>query len=239
MTPRPHARMRRAAAAPLIVAVGLVALAGCDPRPLFYFLQPWEPTVAAPYKGSLKGKRVVVLTHAAAGTQNDFLALDRDLAREFGNILREKVKKIDLVSQKKVWDWVDGHPNWTDPAEAAEAFEADLVIFLEIEAFQVQDPHSPGLLEGTAKTHIQAVSLDYPKNSKGKPITDQEKESKVVYDDYCDTTFPIRGPIPAESGTSRNAFKNKFLQVVAAEVSWHFVEHAPEDAIQDARVGTR
>jgi hypothetical protein len=239
MTPRPHARMRRAAAASLFLALGLFALAGCDPRPLFYFLQPWEPMIPPPFKGTLKEKRVVVLTHAAAGTQNDFLALDRDLAREFGNILRTNVKKIDLVNQDKVWDWVEGHPNWTDPADAAKAFEADIVIFLEIEMFQVQDPHSPGLLEGTAKTHIQVVEYDHPKNSKGKPIVDQPKESKVVYDDYRDTTFPVRGPIPVESGVSRGAFKTKFLQVVAAELSWHLIEHSPEDDIQDGRVSNR
>jgi hypothetical protein len=238
MTPRPLARMRRAAAS-LLLAFGLMALAGCDPRPLFYFLQPFEPTIKPPYKGSLKEKRVVVLTHAVAGTQNDFLALDRDLAREFGSILRTNVKKIDLVNQDKVWDWVQGHPNWTDPAEVGKAFEADFVIFLEIESFQVQDPHSPGLLEGSAKTHIQAVEIDHPKNSKGKPILDQPKEAKVVYDDYRDTTFPIRGPIPVESGVSRGAFKTRFLQVVATEISWHFIEHSPEDDLQDGRINNR
>jgi len=229
--------MRRAVAASLFVAAGLMAVAGCDPRPMMYFLQPWEPTIPAPGP-SLKDKKIVVLTHAVAGTQNDFLTLDHDLAREVGNIFREKVKKMELVNQDKVWKWVEGHPNWTDPAEVAEAFEADVVVFLEVESFQIQDPHSPGLLEGTAKTHIQAVTLDYPKNSKGKPIKDQPKESKVAYDDYRDTTFPIRGPIPVESGVSKGAFKTKFLQIVAAEISWHFVEHSPEDDIQDGRVGT-
>jgi hypothetical protein len=238
MTPRPHARMRRAVAASLFLATGLLALAGCDPRQALYFLQPWEPTIPAPGP-SLKGKKVVVLTHAVAGTQNDFLSLDRDLAREVGTLLRTKVKKIDLVNQDKVWKWVEGHPNWTDPSEVAEAFEADMVIFLEVESFQVQDPHSPGLLEGSAKTHIQLVSLDYPKNSKGKSITDQPKEPKVIYDDYRDTTFPVRGPIPIETGVSRGAFKTKFLQVVAAEISWHFVEHSPEDDIQDGRIGNK
>jgi hypothetical protein len=231
--------MRRTAAAALCLAAGLVLVAGCDPRPFFYFLQPWEPMIEPPFKGSLEKKRVVVLTHAATGTQSDFLSLDRDLAREFGRIVREKVKKIDLVNQDKVWDWVEGHPNWTDPAEAARAFEADLVIFLEVESFQIQDPHSPGLLEGTARTHMQAVELDYPKNSKGKPIYDQPKESKVVYDDYRDTLFPVRGPIQEGSSISRGAFKTKFLQVLATEISWHFVEHSPEEDIQDARVNNR
>lgn len=239
MTPRPLARMRRAVAASLLLATGLIALAGCDPRPLFYFLQPFEPTIPPPYKGSLKEKRVVVLTHAVSGTQNDFLALDRDLAREVGSLLRAKVKKIDLVNQDKVSTWVQDHPNWTNPAEAAQAFDADMVIFLEVEAFQVQDPRSPDLLEGTAKTHIQAVEWAHPKNSKGKPITDQPKESKVVYDDYRDTVFPVRGPIPISSGVSLGAFKTKFLQVVAAEISWHFVEHSPEDDIQDGRINNR
>jgi len=230
--------MRRAAAASLILAAGLVALVGCDPRPYFYFLQPFEPMIEPPGP-PLMEKRVVVLTHATSGTQNDYLTLDRDLAREFGIILRNKVKKIDLVNQEKVWNWVEGHPNWTDPAEVAKAFEAQIVIFLEIEAFQIQDPHSPGLLEGSARTHMQAIELDYPKNNKGKRLTDQPKESNVVYNEYRDTVFPTRGPIQEGSGVSRGAFKNKFLQIVATEVSWHFVEHSPEDDIQDTRINNR
>src|SRR4051794_14040649 len=115
MTPRPHARTRRAAAL-TIAAAGLLTLAGCDPRALLYFLQPNDPTIPPP-KGSpaLKGKRVVLLTHSVAST-GDFVSLDRDLHREFANILRENVKKIDLVNPDKVWAWVEGHPNWTDPA---------------------------------------------------------------------------------------------------------------------------
>ena len=123
MTPRLHAKMRRAVAATLILAAGLVIVAGCDPRPYFYFLQPWEPTIDPPFKGTFEKKRVVVLTHAVLGTQSEFLSIDRDLARDIGRIFREKVKKIDLVNQDKVWDWVEGHPNWTDPAELGKAFE--------------------------------------------------------------------------------------------------------------------
>ena len=239
MTPRPHARTRRAAAALTITVAGLLALAGCDPRALVYFLQPNDPTLPPPEGSpSLKGKRVLVLTHSVAGTA-DFIAIDRDLAREFTNILRKKVKRIDLVNADKVWTWVEGHPNWTDPAEAAKAFEADITIFLELEQFQIQSPGDLNVLHGTAKTHIQAVALSHPKNSRGKPITDQPKEAHPVYDQYQDTEFPIRGPIPIDSGVSRGAFKNKFLQVVAAECSWHFVEHAQDDMIQDVKFNNR
>jgi len=236
-TPRLHARTRRAAASLVIATAGLLTLAGCDPRTLIYFLQPFEPTIPPPCKTSLKGKKVVILAHALSGTQSDFQSLDRQVAREVGKLFREKVKKIEVVDVEKTWAWIEGHPNWTDPVEAAKAFEADIVIFLEIEQFQVSSPSSPGLLEGTAKTHIQAFELAHPKNSKGKPILDQPKESQNIHDAYKDTVFPIRGPIPESASGSRAAFSNKFLQIVAAEISWHFIEHSPEEDIQDVKFG--
>lgn len=238
-TPRLHARTRRAAASLVIAATGLLALAGCDPRTLLYFLQPWEPTIPPPCHAQLKSKRVVIVTHALSGTQTEFQSLDREITREIGRIMRDKVKKIDIVDLDKVRAWMEGHPNWTDPSEIGKEFEADIVLFLEIEGFQCASPSSPGLLEGTAKTHVQAFELRYPTNSKGKELTDKEKESHNIYDNYVDTVFPIRGPIPEGSGASRAAFRNKFLQVVATEISWQFVEHSPEDNIQDANINSR
>ena len=237
MTSRPNARTRRAAIL-TFAAVGLMALAGCDPRTLFYFLQPFEPTVPAPGP-SLNGKRVVILTHAVASAQGDAQAIDRQFNREVVSILRKSVKKIDVVDPDKVWTWVEGHPNWTNPADAAQAFEADMVIFLEVENFQVESASSPGLLEGTARVHIQAVELKHPKNSRGWTMKDKPKEEETVYDDYRDTTFPVRGPIPVDSGVGRSAFQNKFLHVVATEITWHFVDHSPEDDIQDVKFNNK
>jgi hypothetical protein len=238
-TPRPHARTRRAAASLVIAYAGLLALAGCDPRTVLYFLQPFEPSIPPPCKADFKGKKIVILAHAMAGTQSDYQSLDRQIAREVGKTLREKIKKLELVDLDKTWTWIEGHPDWTDPTEAAKAFEADIVIFLEIEHFQISSPASPGLLEGNSKTHIQAFELAHPKNSKGKPILDQPKEPQNIYDSYKDTVFPIRGPIPESTGVSRGAFRTKFLQIVANEIAWNFVEHSPEDDIQDTKFGSQ
>ena len=235
MTPRTMTRMRCVALAAAIIGTSL--LTGCDPRQMMYFLQPFSPTIPAPGP-SLKGKKVVVLTHATAGTQAEFPGIDRDLARQFVNNLK-KVKKITLVEPEKVATWLDGHPQWTDPSDAARDFEADVVIFLEIEEFQTRAPGDLNVLQGTGKIHNQAFELKYPTNSKGKEITDQPKESVQIYDDYQETTFPIRGPIPMDSGVGQAAFKNRLLQVVASECSWHFVEHAQEDMVQDVRFNQR
>lgn len=237
MTPRTEAGMRRIAATVVMIGA-MIALVGCDPRPLFYFLQPFEPTIPPPGP-ALKGKKIVVLTHATAGTQAEFPGLERDLQREFIANLKKKAKKITIVEQEKVATWVEGHPNWTDPSSAARDFEADIVIFLEIEQFQIQAPGDLNVLQGNARVHIQAYELKPAKNSKGKPIKDQPKESEAIYDDYQESTFPIRGPVPMDSGVGRGAFKTRFLQVVAGECSWHFVEHSQDDVIQDVKFNQR
>lgn len=228
------ARTRRASLLIVLTLVGMVSFSGCDPRTLVYFLQPWEPTVPAPGP-SLKGKRVVVVTSAVSSAKGEYLAIDRELTREVCQILTRDGKKIDVVAPEKVWTWVEGHPQWTDPGELGKAFDADIVIFLELEAFQLQSPADINVYQGLAKTHIMVTELAYPTNSRGKPMTDQPKESKSIYDAYKDTEFPVRGPIPMDTGVSRPAFKNKFLKVVATEISWHFIDHAPGDDIQDVK----
>ncbi len=78
--------------------------------------------------------------------------------------------------------------------------------------------------------------MDYPRNSKDKPIKDQPKEAHDIYDGYAEPRFPDRGPIPIDSGSSKSKFRITFVKVVAKEISWHFIEHAPDDSIQDSRI---
>jgi hypothetical protein len=237
MTPRSLANVKVHLAVVALLAGGtLIAISGCDPRTLAYFLQPGEPTIPPPCQTSFQGKKVVILCHATSGAMGEFSSLERDLSREFAAILRKKVKRITVVEPDKVATWVEAHPKWTDPAEAGRDFTADVVIFLEVEQFQLQSPGDLNLLHGESKVHIQAFEMQYPKNSKDKLLKDQPKEAVSIYDDYGEIDFPNRGPIPIDSGSSRSKFKNTFLKIVAKEVSWHFVEHAQDDSIQDSRI---
>jgi hypothetical protein len=236
MTPR-SVGLVRIAAVFLVAGASLIAISGCDPRALAYFLQPFSPTIPPPAGApSLIDKKVVILCNATSGSLAEFPSLERDLTREFAANIKKKVKKITVVDPDKVAVWVEAHPRWTDPADAARDFDADIVIFLEVEQFQIQSPGDLNMVHGDSKVHIQAFEMRYPTNSRDKPIKDQPKEAHNVYDDYAETSFPNRGPLPIDTGTSRGAFKNKFMRIVAAEASWHFVEHAEDDSIQDSRI---
>lgn len=238
MTPRFRsirgARMRRPAILLFTVAVGLLSLAGCDPRQMLFFLQPFDPQIKAPGP-SLKDKKVVLISKTVPGAQNDFVSLDRDLTRELTSLLKANVKHLNVVDVDKVQAWDRAHPSWSDPADAGVAFDADLVIFLEIAHFQVQSPSSPELFEGRSNIHVRVVELDYPKDDRDRPMTDKPKEPKIIYDNDRETTFPVRGPIPISAGVNAATFKNRFLKIVATELSWDFVPHAPGDNIQNVK----
>jgi hypothetical protein len=242
MTPRPNARMRqtawssraRTAALAIVPALTLLALAGCDPRQALYFFQPFEPKIAAPCP-SLKGKKVVVATLVVPGGSGDFVALDREFTRELTAIMKEKIRKLDLVDPDQVATWSQGNPTWTDPADLAKAFEADVAIVCEIQHFEVDNPSSPGLFQGHASVHVRAVSWEHPKDSHGRPMTEKPKEPKVIYEGDRTTDFPVTGHIVVSADVNRSGFKTRFLSLVATEVSWFFVDHAPGDNIQDTK----
>jgi hypothetical protein len=199
-----------------------------------FFLQPFEPKIP-PKCASLKGKRVVILTSSAGGLRTDYLNIDREIAKKLAEILRTNIKKIDVVDPAQVVAWVEGKPTWTDPAEAARAFDADVVIFLELREFQIQDPSSPGLFGGRSNIGVQVVELAHPKDDRGKPMNDRPKESKVIYDNDCTSAYPVAGHLPIEASLNSAVFKNKFLDIVVKEVSWGFVEHSPGDDIESSR----
>jgi len=228
----------RIVAAGTLASACLVVISGCDPRALAFFLQPFDPTIPAPGP-SLANKKVVIQCYATSSALGEFPSIERDLTRELALILRKKVKKITVVDPDKTATWMEAHPRNTDPAEIANDFDADIVIFLEVEQFQIQAPGDLNVVHGDSKVHVVVYQMEYPKNSKDKPIKDQPKEAKEIYNEYAETGFPNRGPLPIDTGTSRSFFKNKFMKIVATELSWHFVEHAPDDVIQDSRLEQR
>ena len=90
-----------------------------------YFLQPFESTIE-PNGPSLEGKKVVILCNVTSGAVAEFPSLERDVPRILAEILRKKVKKITIVEPDKVATWVEAHPRYTEPADAARDFGADI-----------------------------------------------------------------------------------------------------------------
>src|SRR5262249_22818128 len=148
---------------------------------------------------SFEGKKIVILTTAAPTAMADFQSIDRDLNRELVSIFRAgNYKKIEIVDPKKVYDWVEAHPTWSDCGEIAKAFEVDYVVYFEIQGFSVRDPRSPQMLEGNAEVNFRVTEYAHPKKDNGKPNTAAPKEVNQVYEDAVKTTYPKNAPIAIE-----------------------------------------
>ena len=235
MTPRPHAWTRRAALATTFLAgASLLSLPGCGE--FLYFLQPYDPVDPAPGP-KLKGKKVVVLTHVNPSANAEYGDLGRDISRELTLQLRKNIKNITVVDPDKVSEWVAAHPSWTDPAEAAKAFEASVAILLDVSEFQTEDIKSPELMHGDSSINIQVWEIGHPKNSKGHENTSQPKESIKIYEDQADSQFPPRGHTAKGNGVSSTSFRLKFIKIVALELAWHFVDKPVGDDIYNMKFG--
>lgn len=212
----------------------LAASAGCDPRMAMYFLQPFDPKIP-PVGPSLKNKTVAILPLTNSGSMIDFPGLDRDLANQLGQRLASEGKRVRVIPSKKVFDWIAANPSWNDPSELGRELNADMVILLEVDAMQYRSAASPGLFQGVSKINLQVTEMKPATDDDGKILKNEPKVGEVIYSETVATTFPERGPVPADAKVTATAFKTKFLRRVVEELSWQFVNHEAGDLVQDTR----
>ncbi len=213
-------------------AVILVALlsSGCNLMALPFFLLPgMEPTQYAKCKLASDDKdkevRVVILASSGLETRPEFIRADRELAQDLVNQLRERFKKnkerVTVVQNSHVEKYKEEHPNWRsfDAQEVGKYFNADYVIDLEIESMSLYEPGSANtLFRGRAAIAISVVDVHHP--SEGPKYNEQ----------YTAEYPRAKGPIPVD-GSNPAQFRQKFLAVVARELSWKF-SNVPQDDTQ-------
>ena len=199
-----------------------------------YFNQPYEWVIPPP-EGSpnLEGKKVVILSAPPKGPSRNTRRSSETCPGCSPISCGRRSRRSRSSSLTRSRPGSKHTRTGPTPPTRRAISGADMAIFLEVESFQSQTPGDLNMVHGESKVHIQVFELDYPKNSRDKPIKDQPKEAHNIYDGYAESSFPNRGPLPIDSGTSRAAFKHTFLKIVVKEISWHFASHREEDSIFD------
>ena len=202
--------------------------AGCNVMALPFFLLPgMEPKHEARCKlvphDKERGTRVVILSSSGLETRPEFLHVDRELSRLLYMQLEEGFKKnkerIGLVAISQVEKYKEDYPNWhsRSPEEIGKHFSADYVIDLELNALTLYEPGSTNtLFRGHAEISLDVVDVHKAANG-------------PIYREEYTIDYPrARGPIPA-SESNAPQFRQRFLSVVARELSWRFTAHLVED----------
>ncbi len=180
----------------------LAALAtGCSLVPtIAYIIKPED--VAAEFD-ELNGKRVVVICRAAS-LEYAHPTVARDLSVRVGELLRKNGKKVEVVDERELADWIDKN-EWHDYREVGRATKADMVVGIDLERFELTQGQT--LLQGQAD--VRLAVYDVPRN-----LRVWEKPVPTV-------KFPPNTPVSIQD-RQEDDFRRQFIGVLADRVARYF-----------------
>ena len=163
--------------------------------------------------------RVAVASRSMVANQLDGQAVARGIARDLSLLLasNNKNKKLKVVESERIDDWLDNANNDFESfleIGRDKSINADIVIGLELEGFQVRDPGSPHLIQGKCRVRVKAWDC---------------QTGKILVSEPVEVTDPPNMPIPG-GVTTEAVFKPRFVRVVAEQISYLFCHHNPHDA---------
>jgi len=210
---------RRAFALLLLLALPLVATAGCASLFATWAYIAHQDT-EKPDCDKLEGKRVVVVCRPVTELQFANSNAAPELATLVGELLKEHGKKIVIVSPSEVGRWTDEN-NWRDYPEIGKAMKADMVVGIDLEQFSLLQGST--LLQGRSRVNLAV----YDMKDGGKRIWEKQLPQLV---------FPPNTPIPA-SDRSEADFQRQYLTEIAGHISRLFCAHDPDnDTTADTKV---
>lgn len=168
----------------------------------------------AKFKG-LEGKKVAVVCFSeSSGPSNEASVI----ASQIGTILGANVKKMTVIPQAKVADWIDRNDSdQTDFLDVGRGVKADMVIGIDLASFSIHEGQT--LLKGRAETTIR--------------VYDMKKNGEMVYGPTTkNSIFPVNAARHATE--NENEFRRYFLYNVAQDIARDFYAYdRMEDYAQD------
>jgi hypothetical protein len=208
-----------------LLSGAVVGSSGCNLASLAYFLMP-EAREPAKFRNLASGDpkedpRVVILTYTGGlETRAEFIHADRQLADLLGRHLtalaQANKEKLTVIAQRKVEQYKNSHPDWRrmDPAEVGRAFDADYVVYLEINALSMYEKGSANqFFRGRADVTVSLVDVHKP----------DEAPRQEAYN--CIYPSDARGGIPVGFDAHPVQFRQAFLDHTAKQLSWYFSKY--------------
>ena len=176
-----------------VISTGLYVLTGTDTE--------------AEFK-ELPGKKVAIVCRPTTSLDFNNSSVSTMLAQQIGARLQQNIKKIEIVDQRRVGDWTDEN-TWEDYVEIGKALNADLVIGVDLEEFNLYQGQT--LYQGRADVHFA--------------VYDVTKDKIHVWEKFLPpVVYPPTAPIPA-SELPEGAFRRKFVGALADQISKYFYPH--------------
>ena len=219
---RPSRRlMLRTLGAGLIGALA-TALPGCSLGVMFGKMLVGEPLTPADFRTMTKtdltkGKHtVLVVCNAPDSIDSENSTLSYDIID--GVTRRLKLNGVKVINPDQVASWIDEHRGiGNDPAEMAEEFDTDYIIYIEVQTFSFREPNSPKLLRGQSSGFVRAFEVT--------DINGHPRVSNVFASEFT-STYPKHSPI-SETGRSSLIFQKEYMDRFCTVLAEKFYDHRP------------
>ncbi len=193
-------------AASLALVAALPALSGCTSAlaTAAYLINGNNGPVD--YKG-LRDKQVAVVCRPMVSLKYRDESVARDLATHVGQLLSQNVRKMTLVDQRKVEQWLDEN-NWDEYSEVGKALKADVVVGVDLKEFNIYSGQT--VFQGKAMASVTVSDC---------------KTGEVLYEKTLpQIVYPPNHVIPAGE-MQESTFRKKFVRILADHVARHFYAH--------------
>lgn len=173
----------------------------------------------------LKGKRVAIVT-VSNNSELGPSTTPRLLSHAVGRILGENVKRIEIVNQQEIDDWIDTEGwDYVDAKEVARGVGADVLLKIDLSDFSIHDGQS--MFRGSCVAGLTAYDMtDEGKVLWGRPalVVEYPRELGLPVTDYA-------------MGEAK--FEHLYLNIVAHDISIHFYsfDHRDDFARDAASIG--
>jgi hypothetical protein len=200
----------------LLLTAALLPAFGCRSA-LATAVYLWKGTDVPPDYAELKGKKVAVVCRPMVNLQYRNATVARDLAQQVTILLQQRVPKIQTIDQRKVAKWTDEN-TWEEYREVGKALKADMVVGIDLEAFNLFQGQT--LYQGKANATVH--------------VHDCQKGGKEVFvKNLPQSIYPPNTGVPT-SDRLEPEFRREFVLVLADQIARHFYAHDPHaDFTQD------
>ncbi len=215
-SPITHSRFQRCGITALLLLPLTIAVSGCSWLVPLIFIGEHKEKIPAEFD-KLDGMKTAVVVWADQETLFDYPHVRMELSMHISDKMWSSMKNVKLVDSRQIEDYVQKNIEMSiDPEKVGQAFDCDMVVYIELLDFQIRDREAPDFVRGRIDASVSVYDIKADVESARRYELD---EVETVYPEMQSMLFNETNAIVVRKETYE-----KFAETVARKFYKHEVE---------------
>ncbi len=152
-------RSKRTSLAAVLLTAMTLSVSGCSWIIPLIFIGEHKEKVPAEFD-KLDGKLTAVVVWADQETLFDYPHVRMELSMYITDKMWSSMKNVRLVDSRRIEDHIQKHIGTAiDPESIGNAFDCDMVVYVELLEFQIRDQESPDFVRGKIDASVSVYDI--------------------------------------------------------------------------------